>query len=341
MHAKTIMLRCFPWFVFVAILMLQASCAPHHKQGKNAATESNQPVASAQPASSTSETGPSRFTPYAKANEHGSVHNVIEVAPGLISGSVPKGETGFAELKRRGVRTVLSVDGATPDVLAAHRFGMRYAHLPIGYHGIDHQRQLEIARAVRELPSPVYVHCHHGKHRGPAAAASAAVALGLLSAGDAIAFMKQAGTSDNYVGLYRCVQTLEAADAGEWADVSAEFPEVAPVPGFVKAMAQTQDAYDHLVEIRDAGWRAPQSHPDLVPLAEAGHLENLLRALQDDPERDKYPGDFTEMLRESWFAAQQFESELKRRAPHDELQQRLSAINNSCMACHAIYRNNR
>lgn len=335
------MLTRFPYVVSLAILVLQASCALRHTSAQNAANESDQPAASAQPESFTSETGPTRLTPHATANEHGGVHNVIEVAPGLISGSVPEGEAGFAELKRRGVRTVLSVDGATPDVPSAHRFGMRYAHLPIGYHGIDHQRQLEIARVVRDLPSPIYVHCHHGKHRGPAAAASAAVALGLLSAGDAIAFMKQAGTSDNYSGLYRCVQTLEPADAGELADVSAEFPEVAPVPGFVKAMAQTQDAYDHLVEIRDAGWRTPQSHPDLVPLAEAGSLENLLRALQDDPERDKYPGDFTEMLRESWIAARQFESDLERRAPHDELQQRLSAINNSCKACHAIYRNNR
>ncbi len=277
----------------------------------------------------------------AAADHHPGIHNVIDVAPGLISGSVPEGDAGFAELDKRGVRTVLSVDGATPDVATAHRHGMRYVHLPIGYHGIDPQRQLEIARAVRDLPRPVYVHCHHGRHRGPAAAASAAVALDLLSPGDAVNFMHQAGTSENYAGLYRCVQQLQPAKIADLAAVPAEFPEVAPVPDFVKAMAQVQAAYDHLEEIRDAGWQTPTDHPDLVATAEAGRLENLMRRLLDDPEREKHPSDFADMLHASWAATRDFETTLTRGAPPTELTAALRRIKNSCKSCHAVYRNTR
>ncbi|MCB9849506.1 MAG: cytochrome c [Phycisphaerales bacterium] len=285
---------------------------------------------------------PADSAPHPTADaHHAPIHNVFDVAPGLISGSAPEGEAGFAALEDRGVRTILSVDGATPEVDAAHRHGMRYVHLPIGYHGIDPPRQLEIARAVRDLPGPVYVHCHHGKHRGPAAAASAAVELGLLSADDAITFMKDAGTSDSYPGLYACVRNLHPATPEQLAGAPASFPEIAPVPGFVLAMSHCQDAYDHLVEIRDAGWQTPPTHPDLVPLAEAGQLENLLRALQEAPEREKHPADFAEMLHAAWKASLDFEQTLSRKAPDAELKSALGAVNDSCKACHVVYRNKR
>ena len=35
-----------------------------------------------------------------------------------------------------GVKTILSVDGKTPDVEAAKKLGMRYVHVPIQYRGI-------------------------------------------------------------------------------------------------------------------------------------------------------------------------------------------------------------
>lgn len=272
---------------------------------------------------------------------HAGIHNVHEVAPGLISGSAPESDADFAALQTQGVRTILSVDGATPDIAAAHRHGLRYVHLPIGYHGIDPQRQLEIARAIHDLPGPVYVHCHHGKHRGPTAAATAAVILGRLSSKEGVMFLRTAGTSDNYPGLYACVERLEPVDAATLDSVPNDFPEIAPVPGFTKAMADTQAAFDHLVEIRDAGWQTPEQHPDLVPLAEAGRLENLLRVLKDDLRTADQPADFQQMLVDSWQAAQQLEAAIAQSGPHDERTQQLAAIQANCRACHAIYRNTR
>ena len=269
------------------------------------------------------------------------IHNVFDVVPGLISGSAPEGDAGFAVLEQQGVRTIISVDGATPDVATAHRHGLRYVHLPIGYHGIDPERQLEIARVVRDLPGPVYVHCHHGKHRGPTAAASAAVLLGKLSTEAGINFMRAAGTSDNYPGLYACVEDLAPADQATLDAAAADFPEIAPVPGFVKAMSHVDAAYEHLAAIKDAGWQTPAQHPDLVPLSEAAQLENLLRALKDDPQTKEHPADFRAMLNTSWQAASDLETAIAAKRNVEVLSRQLTQVKASCTACHVVYRNKR
>ncbi len=269
------------------------------------------------------------------------LHNVIPVTEKLISGSLPEDEVSFDELKSMGVRTVISVDGAPPDVQLAHSKGMRYVHLPIGYHGLTSERQLELARAVRDLPGPIYLHCHHGKHRGPAAAASAAVVLGVMTPEEGTALLKKAGTSPDYKGLYRCVAEAKAADSVMVDSASSVFPEVAPMPGFVTAMAEAQDAYDHLAEIKNAGWVAPARHPDLVPLTEAGRLENLMRAMLTDPENAKYDTEFSGYMRASHDATVAFEAALRAQRPGAELQQLLSAINASCKSCHVRYRDTR
>jgi protein tyrosine phosphatase (PTP) superfamily phosphohydrolase (DUF442 family) len=100
------------------------------------------------------------------------LHNVFPITDKFYSGSCPEGEAGFGSLRALGVRTVISVDGARPDVELARKHGLRYVHLPIGYDGVPRQQALRIARAVRDLPGPVYLHCHHGKHRGPVTASA-------------------------------------------------------------------------------------------------------------------------------------------------------------------------
>src|SRR4029453_11584488 len=124
--------------------------------------------------------------------------NAYRLADKVISGGQPQGEAGFAELKNLGVRTIISVDGAKPDVELAKKFGLRYVHLPHGYDGVPDERVRELAKAVRDLPGPIYIHCHHGKHRSPTAATVACVAAGLLRPEAALTVLKTAGTSENY-----------------------------------------------------------------------------------------------------------------------------------------------
>src|SRR5688572_7297898 len=56
------------------------------------------------------------------------LHNVVAYHAGLYSGAVPEGAEGFETLAAMGVRTILSVDGAAPEVEEAKRHGLRYVH---------------------------------------------------------------------------------------------------------------------------------------------------------------------------------------------------------------------
>src|SRR5262245_19282512 len=183
------------------------------------------------------------------------------------------------------VRTVISVDGARPDVELARKHGLRYVHLPIGYDGVPQAQALRIARAVRDLPGPVYLHCHHGRHRGPAAAAVALLCLEqTCSVEAALAFLKRAGTDSRYVGLYAAPKALRRPTAAELDRVPAEFPEVAEVTALAHLMVEVDARRERLREVRKAGWQPPRGHPDLDPAHEALQLAEQYREAGRLPE---------------------------------------------------------
>ena len=72
----------------------------------------------------------------ARPVEAAGLHNVFQLNERLYSGGGPEGDSGFASLKKLGVKTVISVDGARPDVARARAHGLRYVHVPIGYRGV-------------------------------------------------------------------------------------------------------------------------------------------------------------------------------------------------------------
>ena len=198
------------------------------------------------------------------------LHNAIRVGPNLWSGSSPEREEGFRELERLGFKTIISVDGATPDVALAEKHGLRYVHLPVGYDGITRERVLELARAVRDLPGPVCVHCHHGKHRGPAAAAAIRLCLDpTFTPEQAEAFMKEAGTDPRYQGLIGLPRTLMRPTPGELDRVPNDFPAVSRVPDLTRRMVEIDGTWDELKAAKEAGWPNPvESAGDAVLLIE-------------------------------------------------------------------------
>src|SRR5436309_1142076 len=101
----------------------------------------------------------------------GGLESFYQLSPQVYSSGQP-GQKDFAALARRDIKVIISVDGATPDVEEAKKHGIRYIHLPMGYNGVPKEEALKIARAIETAPGPVLIHCHHGKHRGPAAAAA-------------------------------------------------------------------------------------------------------------------------------------------------------------------------
>ena len=52
------------------------------------------------------------------------LRNVVAFNRELISGSVPEGAAGFESLVALGIKTIISVDGATPDLARAGAVGL-------------------------------------------------------------------------------------------------------------------------------------------------------------------------------------------------------------------------
>ena len=287
--------------------------------------------------------------------------NVSRVIEGVYNGPQPDGDAFFDALRKLGIKTLISVDGATPDLVRAGARGMRYVHLPIGYSGIPNDRRVALTKAIRDLPRPIYVHCHHGKHRGPAALAYALVAGGMLSRAEGVALLKHCGTSPSYAGLYRDVQTAIVIDKAALEASTPAFPEKAVVEGIVQAMAGIDHVFEHLEEIERAGWNTPPNHPDLVPLSEAAILAELFRELaRSEAASGKRPADYRgwmsateaeawalhELLRQSaaTSASQPWRtprpSATSRPADAARLSATLAKIRANCKSCHEAYRNN-
>jgi len=269
--------------------------------------------------------------------------NVVAYAPAVWSGSAPVGDAGFATLKAWGVQTVISVDGATPDLTRANANGIRYVHLPIGYDGFDDARKLQLVRAVRDLPKPIYIHCHHGKHRSAGAAGTIAVSLGWLTTEAALARMKISGTAPNYTGLYACTASASLLTAATIDQASPEFPSVTRPNGLVEAMLAIDDTNDRLAAIERAGWKVPTDHTDLVPVAEAAALADHLRLLAASPEIAARPQSFRDLLAKSQGIAQRIEDQLTTVPSGDpaRLSAEMQALQATCKECHASARNQR
>jgi protein tyrosine phosphatase (PTP) superfamily phosphohydrolase (DUF442 family) len=272
------------------------------------------------------------------------LHNVHRLTAYLYTGSSPEGDAGFASLQKLGIKTIITVDGARPDVARAHQFGMRYVHLPIGYDGVPESQALRITKAARDLPGPVYIHCHHGKHRGPAAAAVVHLWLDpKCSVETVVAEMQQAGTDPRYTGLYASPGQLHRPTAAELDQLPAKFPEVAEVAALAQIMVGVDDRWEHLKQVRAAGWQVPADHPDLDPPHEALQLLELYREAIRLPQTMARPEEFRRLLAEAEDAATKLESFLRARKQQGRVdtiavEQELQRLNATCTRCHATYR---
>jgi protein tyrosine phosphatase (PTP) superfamily phosphohydrolase (DUF442 family) len=266
--------------------------------------------------------------------------NVYRITEKLYGGSAPEGDAGFQSLKQLGVQTVISVDGARPDVERAHQFGMHYVHVPFGYDGVPEEQALRLAKAVRDLPGPVYLHCHHGKHRGPAAAAVVHLCLDRQCAVEtALAEMRRAGTDPRYTGLYASPQTLHRPSAEQLDRVPVDFPEVAAVPALAQVMVEVDGRWENLKQARAAGWKTPPDHPNVYPPHEALQLVEQFREAARLPDVKERSDDFRRRLADAETAAAALEQVLRHKAVDASAAE--EAFRNgsaACAACHAKYR---
>lgn len=281
----------------------------------------------------------------APRDTHG-LHNVFQLSPQITSGSEPHGEDAFVELQKMGIRAILSVDGKVPDAETAKKYGMRYVHVPIQYKGISDDEMLKITKTFREVEGPFYVHCFHGKHRGPAAAAVGRVVLDGATREQALAEMRQwCGTGKSYEGLYRTIAAQGIPSAEQTKALAWDFPAAQPLGGFREAMIEAARIDDHLKALMARGWQADPEHPDVDASNEATKLADILAQCQKMEDVTTQPKDFqgwmatsareSVVLRDALLGLRQG-SDAKLKETADGAYKKLAK---GCADCHGSYRN--
>jgi protein tyrosine phosphatase (PTP) superfamily phosphohydrolase (DUF442 family) len=267
------------------------------------------------------------------------LHNVIRINERLISGGNPEGDDGFRSLRELGVKTIITVDGAKPEVERARKFGMRYVHLPVGYDGIDRPQILRLAKAARDLPGLVYIHCHHGKHRGPTAAAAITMCLDeRCGIADALAQMKLAGTDPRYTGLYKVPADLKRPTKQELDALPGDFPETSKISALAELMTEIDHRWDNLKLSQASGWKTPAGHPDVDPPHEALQIAEQFREASRLDSTAQASAEFARWLKESEEAGRELEKGLRQSSERGVLDAALRKLSNSCTQCHGKYR---
>ena len=287
-----------------------------------------------------------QLPPVQPAEEAG-LHHVFKLSDGIISGAEPADPEALERLANWGVKTILSVDGKVPDAATAEALGMRYVHVPSQYSGIDREELLEISKTFRELEGPFYVHCFHGKHRGPAAAAIGRVVLDGVPRDQAIAEMRQwCATSSKYEGLYSTVATAHIPTPEESRANDFDFSPAHSFEGMRAGMIEMTRKWDLVKASKARGWAVDPEHPDVDPLQEATQLHQVFTACEDLKSTEAWADDFRVWLRDGVegsetlvralsLCSQEGENETTWRAMAG---QAYDQVAKSCADCHAAYR---
>lgn len=252
------------------------------------------------------------------------LENLIRVSPGIYSGGEPRTGADLDRIAELGVKTVVSVDGIAPPVELARERGLRYVHIPIGYDRVGEKACLTIARLVREAPGPYYVHCHHGRHRGPAVAAIIGRSTGELDAPTAHRTLELARTGVGYTGLW--------ADVKNYTPPAPDTPlppleESSTVDSFSASMSMIDRAFS---DLGTPGDFSEEPGPPALQLREG--FREALRTVRPDA-----PAELRGWLEESERAADRLEKALEQ-GDGDAADQAHSRLRRLCRQCHREYR---
>jgi len=265
------------------------------------------------------------------------LHNVVTYADRYVGGAVPEGREGMQQLATLGIKTIISVDGAVPDVAGAEQLGMHYIHLPISYNGIAVDRQQQLAQAIVNAPGPVYVHCHHGKHRSASALGCALVLAGVITPEEAKSRMQVSGTAKGYQGLWKAVEDAKPLPASALKADWRTFPKVAKVTGLVATMSEIDTVWDNLIHTQKAAWQPPADHPDLVPAKEARRLASLYAQLLQDPDSKQRPAAYQTLLQEAIAQSAALDAAVAS-GDHATAEAQFALLQKGCKACHKDHR---
>lgn len=264
------------------------------------------------------------------------IENFIQVSDRVFSGGEPS-TVGLEKLKQLGITTILSVDGLEPDRETAEKLGMKYVHVPMGYDGIEASQLQDFTTLMANYQGKLFVHCHHGKHRGPAAVAACLLISKELSRAQALQYMRSAGTGKDYTGLWNSIENLNAS-SHEPQDFSKLLSQTR-----AKDMAQWMAELDRSWEIIQASQKnvdAKISPTQLVVIAEA--FKESARYAQTAPDNqygDKEHAErMTQWLKECEEKSLNIHQQLQAGA-HEKARDLLKSLAQQCVDCHTEYRN--
>lgn len=106
----------------------------------------------------------------------GDSYKVLGVIPGLQNyavkydsnyyrGGMFTGIEGMKQLKKHGIKTVISVTPNDLERLLAEKFDVNLIELEFDHEGVPTKILKEFLAALNDKPGPYYVHCHGGTHR--------------------------------------------------------------------------------------------------------------------------------------------------------------------------------
>lgn len=260
--------------------------------------------------------------------------NLIRIAGDWFCGGQPETKQQFKALADLGIRTLVSVDGCRPNLELAASHGMRYVHIPVGYDAIDETAAGSLANLSRQLEGKIFVHCHHGRHRGPAAASIAVMAAGLIDHDQAHAILARAGTGREYAGLWRDVAAFQTPSS---ETALPQLVEVAATSSIIQGMSQLDRATRRLTDWQKRGWRSAVATDD-------GKLDESVVALQEgfrESMRD-HRMESSPAMAEMMNNAKQLSDELRDQIKADnrfDASRTLQQLTESCQTCHRQHRN--
>lgn len=266
----------------------------------------------------------------------GEFENTWQVGQRVYSGSQPKSATALQLLAKNGIRTVVSVDGMIPDVEAAEAAGLRYVHIPIGYDSIPIAAQRQLMSVSDQVQGKIYVHCHHGKHRGPSAAAVLCMLEDRRPRDAALRILHQAGTANYYAGLWDSVREFDRQLVQ--SSPATPLTTSAAVPPTASAMVQIDRHFTRLKELAGAEASGDKSiHIGELAVLSAELLHELSRTNKEDADQ-RLVDDYRlagQLFRELDQLVQENKDGLSRPA----LMRQLLRISQSCQRCHRKFRN--
>lgn len=253
------------------------------------------------------------------------VHNLFRIGDKVYCGSGPESYDDFRFLASLGIKTIVSVDGAVPDVDTARELGLRYVHLPLKYSEMSPADVQGLAGVLANVAGPIYVHCHHGKHRGPAATAIICQQSGLLSKDQSLEFLAAAGTGKQYQGLWKSVREFAPV---KLSNEMPKLPERVEPQGLQAAMVRIDGQFESLKKALASG--------NLVSFRAVveSHGPELQEEFQESARLGTDDADLRRLLNES-------AAIVERLTNVEKLQQAgefLKDLEQRCSACHAQYR---